>query len=117
MRLDDEEVTLGSCDRPYELLDETGRKVILGKLPKSRPGQTCKAHPCSRSTTFLNWLVWWFSDESEMVCDLNMGSGTTGIAALSHRRRFVGIEIEPRYFELACGRIEDSLKQPQLLLS
>ena len=97
------------------IASQKGRRVLPGKSPKSPPGKTCKAHPCSRSLTFLSWLVWWFSDEGETVLDPTMGSGTTGIAALSYGRKFVGIEIESRYFDLACQRIEDSLKQAKLV--
>lgn len=43
-----------------------------------------------------------------------MGSGTTGVAAVSLGRRFIGIEIEPKYFDIACRRIGDELKRPRL---
>jgi site-specific DNA-methyltransferase (adenine-specific) len=43
-----------------------------------------------------------------------MGSGTTGVAAVKLTRRFTGIEIEQRYFDLACKRIAEALKQPDL---
>jgi DNA modification methylase len=40
-----------------------------------------------------------------------MGSGTTGVAATRLGRRFIGIEIEPRYFDIACRRIEEAQRQ------
>ena len=43
-----------------------------------------------------------------------MGSGTTGVAAVSLGRKFIGIEIEPKYFDIACRRISDELKRPRL---
>jgi hypothetical protein len=45
-----------------------------------------------------------------------MGSGTTGVAAVKLGRKFVGIEIEPKYFDIACRRISDALKQPDLFI-
>jgi modification methylase len=48
------------------------------------------------------------------ILDPFMGSGATGVAALRRGRKFVGIEIEPRYFELACRRIGDAARQPRL---
>ena len=45
-----------------------------------------------------------------------MGSGTTGIAAVKLGRRFIGIEIEPRYFDIACRRIEEASKQADLFI-
>jgi site-specific DNA-methyltransferase (adenine-specific) len=45
-----------------------------------------------------------------------MGSGTTGVAAVKLGRRFIGIEIEPKYFDIACRRIEQATKQPDLFI-
>jgi DNA modification methylase len=43
-----------------------------------------------------------------------MGSGTTGVSALQLGRKFIGIEREPNYFDIACKRIEQSMAQGQL---
>jgi len=43
-----------------------------------------------------------------------MGSGTTGVAALQLGRKFIGIELDPDYFEIACKRVEEAWKQPRL---
>ena len=45
-----------------------------------------------------------------------MGSGTTGVAAVKLGRKFIGIEIEPKYFDIACRRISEALKQPDLFI-
>lgn len=45
-----------------------------------------------------------------------MGSGTTGVAAVSLERKFIGIEIEEKYFDIACRRIGDELRRPRLPL-
>jgi len=45
-----------------------------------------------------------------------MGSGTTGVACAKLGRKFVGIEIEPKYFDIACRRIEDAYKQPDFFV-
>lgn len=50
------------------------------------------------------------------ILDPFMGSGTTGVACANLGRKFIGIEIEPRYFDLACRRIRDAYAQPRLLL-
>ena len=49
-----------------------------------------------------------------MVLDPFMGTGSTGVAALQRGRRFIGIEREPKYFDIACQRIEHALAQGQL---
>jgi site-specific DNA-methyltransferase (adenine-specific)/modification methylase len=46
-----------------------------------------------------------------------MGSGTTGVAYVQLGRKFIGIELEPRYFDIACRRISDELKRPRLDLA
>jgi len=43
-----------------------------------------------------------------------MGSGTTGVACINLKRKFIGIEQEPKYFDIACKRIEDAQRQQHL---
>lgn len=54
---------------------------------------------------------------SQTILDPFMGSGTTGVAAVKLGRRFIGIEIEPKYFDIACRRISEALKQPDLFIA
>jgi len=69
-------------------------------------------HPCPKTLDLMIPLV-------EMSCfgmvlDPFMGSGTTGVACMKLGRKFIGIEIEPKYFDIACRRIEEAWKQPRL---
>jgi len=59
-------------------------------------------------------MVWCVGMTVGMVLDPFMGSGTTGVACHRLGRRFVGIEIEPRYFDIACRRIEQAQRQRDL---
>ena len=52
---------------------------------------------------------------SGVVLDPFMGSGTTGVACVQSGRKFIGIEIEPKYFDIACRRIEAATKQGSLI--
>jgi len=52
----------------------------------------------------------------ETILDPFMGSGTTGVAAVKLGRRFIGIEIEPKYFDIACRRIEDACNRPDMFI-
>lgn len=89
-----------------------GRRVIPGRGPSAQPcDRPPNGHPMSRAQVHLDWLVRWASDETEIVCDPFMGSGTTGVASIRSGRRFVGIEIEPRYFGLARDRIQSELSR------
>lgn len=71
-------------------------------------------HTCSKPVQFMNALVARFSIESEEILDPFMGSGTTGVAAIQMGRKFIGIEREPKYFEIACERIENAQRQELL---
>jgi len=55
-----------------------------------------------------------FTYKNETILDPFMGSGTTGVACMNLGRKFIGIEIEPKYFDIACERIENAQKQGRL---
>jgi len=56
----------------------------------------------------MEYLLRSYSDIGDTVLDFTMGSGTTGVACMNTDRRFIGIEKEPKYFEIAKGRIEEA---------
>ena len=60
------------------------------------------------------WAVEIASLKGHTVLDPFMGSGTTGVACATLRRKFIGIEIEPTYFDIACKRIEAAYRQRDL---
>jgi site-specific DNA-methyltransferase (adenine-specific) len=59
----------------------------------------------------MEYMIRTYSNEGEVVLDNCMGSGTTGVACANTGRRFIGIEREPKYFDIARRRIEDALGQ------
>ena len=61
----------------------------------------------------MKWVIK-LCPKAETVLDAFMGSGTTGVAALQLGRSFIGIEREPKYFDIACRRIEQAHAQGQL---
>ena len=65
-------------------------------------------HPVPKPVGWMRWLVALTTRRGETVLDPFMGSGTTGVAAVQMGRRFIGIEREPSYFDIACRRIEDA---------
>lgn len=71
-------------------------------------------HPAEKTVTAAARIVKWASDKGGVILDPFMGSGSTGKAALLEGFRFIGIELEPRYFDIACKRIEDAQRQGQL---
>jgi site-specific DNA-methyltransferase (adenine-specific) len=71
-------------------------------------------HPCPKPIGLMRWLVARATVPSELVLDPFMGSGSTGVAAMELGRSFIGIEIEPKYFDIACRRIEQAQAQGKL---
>ena len=80
-----------------------------------RFGQPGKVdHPTQKPLSLMQWNVDLLSAEGETILDPFMGSGTTGVACANLGRKFIGIEREPSYFDIACRRIEEAYKQPRL---
>jgi predicted RNA methylase len=73
-------------------------------------------HPCPKPIAFMEWLIALAALPGHTILDPFMGSGTTGVAAVKLGRKFTGIEIEPKYFDIACRRISEALKQPDMFI-
>jgi site-specific DNA-methyltransferase (adenine-specific) len=73
-------------------------------------------HPTEKPVSLMREIVSLFSNNGETILDPFMGSGTTGVACAKLGRKFIGIEIEPKYFDIACRRIEAAYKQPDLFI-
>jgi site-specific DNA-methyltransferase (adenine-specific) len=63
-------------------------------------------HPTQKPVALMEYLIKTYTDEGETVLDFTMGSGTTGVAAKNLNRKFIGIEMDGHYFEIAKNRIE-----------
>jgi DNA modification methylase len=87
-----------SWERHPNVLEEDRRKH-----PHQKPVSLCKA--------LMSKLP-----PGMVILDPFMGSGTTGVAAVNLGRRFIGIEIDPSYFDIACDRISKALRQPDLFI-
>jgi len=64
-------------------------------------------HPTQKPVLLLEDLIKTFSNENDLVVDLTMGSGSTGVAAKNTSRDFIGIELDNKYFEIAKNRINN----------
>jgi hypothetical protein len=74
-------------------------------------------HPTPKPISWMRWAIDLGSLRGETVLDPFMGSGTTGVACAKLGRKFIGIEIEPKYFDIACRRIEAAYAQPDMFVS
>ncbi len=63
-------------------------------------------HPTQKPVALLEELIKTFSNEGDIILDFTMGSGSTGVACINTGRKFIGIELDDTYFEIAKERIE-----------
>lgn len=123
-----------SMQLPYAVPSYRGRLLggdemayVFGEIPKGRgviPGRCstvtdhkadrATGHPCPRADQHLKDLVRWWSVEDDVIVDPFAGTGSTGLAAAAMGRRFIGIEIEPKYFAVAANRIKAELTRAPL---
>jgi DNA modification methylase len=78
-----------------------------------RKGDDVREHPTQKPLGVMQWCLGFLPD-AVTILDPFMGSGTTGVAAIQLGRKFIGIELDPDYFDIACKRIEEAWKQPRL---
>ena len=71
-------------------------------------------HPTQKPVALLEDLIQTYSNDGNTVLDFTMGSGSTGVACVNTNRRFIGIEIDEGYFEIAKKRIEEAQAQSRI---
>lgn len=71
-------------------------------------------HPTQKPLKLMERIIRVFSNENDTVLDCFMGSGTTGVASVNLKRKFIGIEKEEDYFKIAKARIENAKNNPTL---
>lgn len=76
-------------------------------------GAARNGHPCPKPDRIVEWLVGAFVGPDEIVIDPLMGSGSTGVAAIKMGRRFIGIELDPGYFQICVDRIKAAIVEKQ----
>lgn len=67
-----------------------------------------KIHPSQKPVALLEYLIKTYTNENDTVLDNTMGSGSTGVACVNLNRKFIGIELDENYFNIAKGRMEES---------
>jgi len=90
-----------------------GVYCIDGPYPQSIA--TGRVHPTQKPVALMEWCLTHVPD-AQTILDPFMGSGTTGVACVKLGRKFIGIELEEKYFDIACKRIEDAYKQPDMFI-
>lgn len=102
-------------EKPYSLKTASRDFHVANTAPvvgqKNNPE---RQHPCPRPLDQVNHIIVQWTKPNSTVLDPFMGSGTTGVACVQNNRKFVGIEKDKKYFDIACERIENAQRQESL---
>ena len=104
-------MTFADAEMAWTNMDRNTR-VFSYLVPRGFRGYE-RLHPTQKPLQLMRWCIEQAGNPGTIL-DPFMGSGTTGVAAIQLGRKFIGIEREPKYFEIACRRIEEAAKQGQL---
>jgi site-specific DNA-methyltransferase (adenine-specific)/modification methylase len=107
------EFTSGHCELAWTNLKKPIKAFNFSHGELASEG---KQHPTQKPLSLMKWCINQ-AGIPESILDPFMGSGTTGVAAIQMGRKFIGIEREPKYFEIACKRIEQATKQEDMFVS
>jgi DNA modification methylase len=92
-----------------------GGKHGVYTFPKDSANKASE-HKTEKPIKLMTALILDFTKNGDTVLDPFMGSGTTGVACVNHGRKFIGIELEEKYFDISCKRIEEAYKQPDMFV-
>ena len=68
-------------------------------------------HPTQKPVPLLEYLIKTYTNEGETVLDNTMGSGSTGVACVNTNRKFIGIEMDKKYYDISCKRIKEAINE------
>ncbi len=105
-------LSLAHAELAWTNLDQGVRlRRNLWSGPFRQGNEERNGHPTQKPLEIMRWCIGELPDNAATILDPFMGSGTTGVAAVQMGRKFIGIEREERYFEIACKRIEQAQRQ------
>lgn len=110
---DSEKTDAFFSDRPSHrefIRDNTGYPNSILKFSTDQLG----LHPTQKPVALMEYLIKTYTNENETVLDFTMGSGTTGVACVNTNRRFIGIELDENYYNIAKERIQTEKKSDLL---
>jgi DNA modification methylase len=103
------------CELAWTNLRKAVRRIHWQWHGMIRKGNEERYHPTQKPVGVMKWCIEKLPSDCNTICDPFAGSGTTGVACAKLGKRFIGIEREPKYFDIACRRIESALKSEPLL--
>lgn len=105
------------CELAWTNLPKAVRRIrFLWNGCMRRERDIERQHPTQKPIDVMKWCIEHLPEPNRTILDPFMGSGTTGVACVKLGRKFIGIEIEPKYFEIACRRIKQAYQQPDMFV-
>ena len=98
----------GINKKPKKETTTKKRYPTILKYFKSPPNRSGRYHPTQKPILLMEYLIRTYTNENETVLDFTMGSGSTGVACKNTNRKFIGIEQDDKYFEIAKQRIHEN---------
>jgi len=105
--------SLADFELAWSSQDKACRRI---NYPRALALKDGKQHPTQKPLAVMRWCINQ-AGKPQTILDPFMGSGTTGVAAIQMGRKFIGIEREPKYFEIACRRIEQASRQVDMFVN
>lgn len=102
--------TMADCEMAWTNF-ECPAKIFNGLVGKNEYG-----HPTQKPLALMRWCLSLLPVTAQTILDPFMGSGTTGVACAKMGRKFIGIELDKEYFDIACKRIEEAYSQPDMFV-
>lgn len=104
------------CELAWTNLKKAVRKIEWLWHGMIRKGNDVRQHPTQKPVGVMEWCINQLPITTKTILDPFMGSGTTGVACAKLGRKFIGIELDETYFNIACERIQKAYDQPDLFI-
>lgn len=108
--------TMSDCELAWTNINKNSVKRINFNNNGCMAREKGRYHPTQKPVDVMHWCLTQFQNAPSHIFDPFMGSGSTGVACVKAGLKFTGVEIDKEYFDIACQRIEDAYKQPDLFV-
>lgn len=97
--------------KAHHIINSTGDRHPRTNIFFNTPDIAEIFHPTQKPVKLIEFLIKTYTNEEDLVLDFTMGSGTTGVACIKHKRNFIGIENDEQYFSKTEKRIQKAINQ------
>ena len=104
------------CELAWTNLTKAVRRIYWRWNGMIRKGSDIRQHPTQKPLGVMEWCIGHLPQTAETILDPFMGSGTTLVACQKLGRHGTGIELDPDYFAIACKRVDEATRQPDLFV-